>query len=252
MGLSLFKLEKLKILAFADAERMRPIGAFAAMFNPASFTQSYGITYTGAQGDNTSSKEMGYVKSPPAKLDLQLVLDGTGVSQPGMVVPPSVTRQVKAFLATAYDYRGDTHEPPYLRAQWGALSFDCRLSKVDVAYTLFDRDGTPLRAELTVSLVADQDKRKRALQDQKSSPDLTHTWLVRSGDNLPLLCRRIYGSARPYLEVARVNGLNHFRRLEPGSELVFPPLDQLAAWASSPVIERALDPRASSDGSTSR
>lgn len=240
MGLSLFKLEKLKILAFADAARSRPIGVFRAMFNPVSFSQSYGITYTGAQGENTSARQMRYVKSPPSKLDLQLVLDGTGVADSGPSGSVPVAQQVKTFLSLAYEYRGDTHEPPYLRVQWGVLSFDCRLATLNVSYSLFDRDGTPLRAELSAGLTADEEDRKRTRKEQKASPDLTHTWLVRAGDTLPLLCRRIYGSAKHYSGVARVNGLDHFRHLEPGTELVFPPLDQLADWAASPRIQKAL------------
>ena len=49
--------------------------------------------------------------------------------------------------------------------------------------------------------------------------------LVRAGDTLPLMCYRIYGSAGYYLEVAAVNGIDNFRKLEPGSRVVFPPLE---------------------------
>jgi nucleoid-associated protein YgaU len=49
--------------------------------------------------------------------------------------------------------------------------------------------------------------------------------LVRDGDTLPLLCERIYGDPGYYIDVARFNGLVHFRCLEPGTRLHFPPLE---------------------------
>ncbi len=64
----------------------------------------------------------------------------------------------------------------------------------------------------------------RAALDRLSSPDLTHVRTVQAGDTLPLLCTSIYGSARHYLLVARHNGLDDFRQLQPGQQLQFPPL----------------------------
>ena len=57
--------------------------------------------------------------------------------------------------------------------------------------------------------------------------------IVRSGDTLPLLTKQVYGSADRYLEVARVNGLDDFRRLTPGQELRFPPLARMKGSGSS-------------------
>ena len=58
----------------------------------------------------------------------------------------------------------------------------------------------------------------------KSSPDVTHVRVVKSGDTLPLLCKEVYGSAAHYLRVAHDNGLDDFRNLTPGRTLTFAPL----------------------------
>jgi nucleoid-associated protein YgaU len=94
---------------------------------------------------------------------------------------------------------------------------------VDVKYTAFNRDGSPLHAELSAVFVEDLDPKKKASADRLSSPDLTHMRVVRAGDSLPLLCIEIYGSASHYLRVAEVNALDDFRVLEPGTSLYFPP-----------------------------
>jgi nucleoid-associated protein YgaU len=115
-------------------------------------------------------------------------------------------------------------------AEWGGkqdggLIFSCRLSSVNVTYTSFDRDGAPLRAELDINLISDEDAKKRAALENKTSPDLMHSRTVKNGDTLPLLAKEIYGSASYYLRVAQINGLDDFRNLTPGQELFFPPLD---------------------------
>lgn len=235
MALNLFKLEKLKIKAFKDVARRQPVGApFEAMFNPASFSQSYAIAWGAPQGMGSSGPQLSYARSMPRELSLHLVLDGTGVDEMGMfaLVRKTVKDRVKAFLDTTFQYNGSIHEPNYLLVEWGSLTFSCRLSKVDVKYTAFERDGTPLRAELDVTLLSDEDAKARAKKENKTSPDLTHSRIVRSGDTLPLLTTEIYGSSAAYLDVARYNRLDNFRNLIPGQQILFPPLASFDTDAS--------------------
>ena len=116
-----------------------------------------------------------------------------------------------------------------MKLNWGKgplENFDSRLMSVDIEYTSFERNGSPLRAVLKTSFTEDLDPEKRTAQERSSSPDLTHTRIVRSGDTLPLLSKEIYGSAKYYLQLARVNNLSNFRDLTPGTELIFPPLEK--------------------------
>ncbi len=53
---------------------------------------------------------------------------------------------------------------------------------------------------------------------------MSHLITVKSGDTLPLLCHKVYGTSVHYAEVARANGLSNFRDLAPGTQLLFPPL----------------------------
>ena len=229
MPLNLFKLEKLKILAFSDPERKQAAGMFEVMFNPASYTQSHTIPWTKQLGMNSSGQSLNYVGSFSGTLSLNLVLDGTGVDEFGATAPErkSVKERVQDFFDTTLHYNGNTHEPYYLCVEWGSLKFLCRLATTTIKYTAFERNGDPLRAELTVALRADLPPEKRAKLEGKKSPDLTHSRIVRHGDTLPLLTKQIYGTADRYLEVARYNGLDDFRRLVPGQELIFPPLAQI-------------------------
>lgn len=223
-----FKLEKLKITAYSDRERNSLVSTFEAMFNPSTFSQDYEIKYGLKQGFNTSGREVDYARSDPQQLSIDLLLDGTRVDAMGLLAPllKTVPERVDEFLDATYHMNGKSHEPNFLDVKWGdEFTFKCRLKKVTIAYSSFDRGGNPLRAKLSITLISDDTADNLMKKENKTSPDVTHTRIVRGGDTLPLLAKQIYGSADHYLFIARANGLDDFRNLVPGLELAFPPLE---------------------------
>jgi hypothetical protein len=236
MGLgNLFKLAKLTITAFKTSERGAgdQIGKpLEVQYNPSTLSIKHESVFQNSQGLTSSSGRAKYSHTRSPTLDVALVFDGTNVGYMGVELlagVESVGDRVKKFLRTCYQVESATHEPAYLRLTWdkGVLgpNFDCRLKSVDIQYTSFNRDGSPLHAELAAVFVGDVDPSKKAALDRLSSPDLSHHRVVKSGDTLPLLCREIYGSAEHYMRVAEVNGLDDIRVLEPGTELMFPPFE---------------------------
>jgi nucleoid-associated protein YgaU len=227
-----FKLEKLTITAYQDKKRKTQVGKpFKTMFNPESFSQKYAIEYAKEQGMNSTPK-VNYARSKASLLSLKLLLDGTGSHEIGAITlknallgkDKTVEARIKHLLDICFRVNGKIHEPNYLVVTWGSLIFSCRLSSVDINYTSFTPDGKPLRAELGIDLLADQEVKKRLAQDALSSPDLTHSRIVKDGDTLPLLSKEIYGSSSHYLWIAEQNQLDDFRSLTSGQRLFFPPL----------------------------
>lgn len=230
--LNLFKLEKLRIEAYLDAERKKKAdpAKMDMMFNPATYKRSRRVVHSrqNRQGINQQGRSASYNFTSPGELSLQLVLDGTGVNLYGaerLLKPPSVKKDIETFEKLCVLMNGDIHQPHFLVVRWGSFSFPGRLSKLDINYTLFDESGDPLRAELDVEFVEDSEDVKAQLVAGKNSPDLTHVRIAKAGDTLPLMCHAIYGSSRHYLRVAQHNGLDDFRRLQPGQRILFPPLD---------------------------
>jgi hypothetical protein len=231
MGLlNLFKLEKLKIHVYGNRKRIGvPESTFEVMFNPESYSLSYENKFDWKQGINTSGRSAKYSLSKPSDLSLKIILDGTGVSEYGIVSlfkKKDVNKEVQKFLKLTSYMDGKTHEPKFLKIEWGDLIFKCRLKKAEVSYTLFEKSGVPLRAEIDAVFVGDMEDSERLKKENKSSPDLTHVRLVKAHDTLPLLCEEIYGAPDQYLMVAAANKLNDFRNLIPGQELFFPPLEK--------------------------
>ena len=232
--LDLFKLEKLTVTAYSDEDRKKKVGdPFEAMFNPPSYSRKYELQFADDRSTGNSKPRRIYARSGPDELSIKLILDGTGVHQMGITNlfgdNKTVSERIKDFLEMAYHMNGEIHEPNYLTVTWGSdtnLDFECRLSSVNITYSSFNRDGTPLRAELDVKFLADTAAAKRLALENKQSPDLAHTRIVKSGDTLPLLTYAVYGSSSHYVRVAQVNELDDFRNLTPGQELFFPPLEK--------------------------
>ncbi|HAB17048.1 MAG TPA: LysM peptidoglycan-binding domain-containing protein [Verrucomicrobiota bacterium] len=236
-----FKLEKLKIDAFGNRRRAGlPQKTITVMFNPESFSMRHENKLKHIPGINTSGRQATYSHSLSDELALDLVFDGTGVSDMGWRAPVgkgmrSVAEQIDDFLEACFYLDGKIHEPKHLTIHWGdgpLRSFECRLKSADITYSLFDKSGAALRATLKAVFMEGIDTAMRVRKEGKSSPDLSHHRVVRIGESLPLLCQEIYGTSAHYLEVAAANGLDDFRNLVPGQELVFPPLTVAAGPAA--------------------
>ncbi len=228
-----FKLQKLRIFSYKTKDRKGSSEEFEAMFNPESVRQSFKNHYHKVPTDSTGQGAVKYSYSLPSSVSMKLIFDDTQVHDYLRVIAinkhfnkhKSVAERVHEFTELLVTTVGDIHEPGHLVITWGkAANFPCKLNSLDVNYTLFDRSGNPLRAELDVSFVEDDFPAAQTAKANLQSPDLTHYRMVKEGDQLPLMCEEIYGSTQYYMQVARVNKLKDFRNLKPGQEIYFPPI----------------------------
>ncbi|WP_421863074.1 hypothetical protein [Motiliproteus sp.] len=215
------ELERLKIQAYTEPDYSGAVlSEFQAYVNPSEITLAYEMAYDSAQGSGTTGSRMEFKQIKPGDLSLSFFIDGTGAN--GRRV--DVQQQVEAFQKTT-GYNGDIHRPNYLIVAWGSLQVRrCILKSVSIAYKLFKPSGEPLRAVISATFTDNSDDETRVAIAQDQSPDLTHSRIFRAGDSLPGLCQQIYGQAGYYPQVARINQLNSFRDIKPGTRLVFPPV----------------------------
>ena len=194
--------------------------SFEVMLNPSSYSHTYSIGYNKKEAMGQLGSDAKFSGIKPENVKFDLVLDGTGVVE----ADDDVKTQVKSLTDVVYAYDGSEHEPSYVRLLWGSMIFFGRLESMSVEYTLFKPSGEPLRAKIQLAFTGFMSKEEEALRANRSSPDLSHVIEVRAGDNLPMLCYRVYKDCSYYLEVARVNGITNFRDIQPGTKLHFPPL----------------------------
>jgi nucleoid-associated protein YgaU len=239
-------LTKLKIESFTNADcDGDSTGSYTVLINPDEIVMESKIEYTTPESSGSESQQQIFSGITSPKLDLKLVFDGTGVllaSEQSAIVGAisslaggadketlgTVAEQIEAFRKVAGYYNGTEHEPGYVRIAWGGIIFKGRLETFKVTYTLFKPDGSPIRALGDAGFIGSVDPATANKSMDNQSPDLTHVRIVRKGETLPLMCQRIYKDSSRYLEIARVNKLSNYRRLEPGTKLFFPPINSQA------------------------
>lgn len=214
------ELKKLKIEAFNSIEYQEKVDEFSVMFNPATFSQNYEVVYTAAQGQGTTGSTQQFGSIKPQEYRFEFVFDGTGVSSE----KKDVSKEIERFLKVTGKIDSETHRPNFLQISWGNLISKCVLKSAEITYNLFKPDGYPLRAKVNATFAENIDDTLRTAEEGRESSDLTHHRTVQEGDTLPLMTYRIYGDSSYYLQVAQVNNLTNFRKLEAGTTLRFPPL----------------------------
>jgi len=224
------ELKKLVIEAYKDEKFETKVsnGEFTTLVNPEKYMVAYKPEYKEEQGQGSSGWQPKFAKIAPQELDLDLLFDSSGVIDGNPDYTDGIIDKIEAFKKIVFEYDGDQHKPNYLKIKWGALLFKGSLVDLSIEYRLFAPDGTPLRANAKLKVKGTIDDDLRVARENNRSPDLTHYRKVTAGDTLPLMCHRIYGDSKYYLEVAKANKISDFRKLTPGQELFFPPLQKQA------------------------
>jgi hypothetical protein len=216
-------ITKLTMEAFTDALCTKPAGEdpITVLINPESYSQSWGILYTdneaaGSHGEKVAEREK------PGSLTLALVFDGTG-AVPGMP-KKSVSVQIQELRRIGMTLK--QRRTNYLVLSWGTLRFKCRLKSLAVNYTLFNPDGTPLRAKVDANFESAQATAPAGARD--SGPAAAGSYVaVGPDDDLAAMCAEIYGDPAMLVEVASANGLDSFRALGTQDVLYFPPASEM-------------------------
>jgi nucleoid-associated protein YgaU len=217
---------KLSIEAYQDpgfSTRVSdPANPFLVDINPAGYGQTMAVDYSQEDAAGGTGQSNSFNRDCGVSLTLDFVFDGTGAVAGAS--GRSVTDQIGALRRLGLQINSSTHEPNYLKLSWGTLLFKGRLQQLKIDYTLFAPDGSPLRAKVAATFIGFHENLDGRAAQNLNSPDMTHFVRVEGGDTLPLLAYRIYGDSAYAVDVARVNDLDGFRALAPGTALTFPPL----------------------------
>ncbi|MEX2382292.1 MAG: hypothetical protein WD490_07915 [Opitutales bacterium] len=225
-------LAKLKIIAYKDDRFEDPVdgGEFSAQINPGKVSFKYQIELEEQQGQGTSGSQPRFGRTKPEELTFQFLFDATGAvplaDGSSAISANGVDARISAFKRIVLQYNGEEHKPNNLKLIWGKLLFKCVLNELNLEYTLFRADGTPLRASATAKFVGYIEDGLRVAQERRQSPDVTHVRVIRDGETLQDHVVSIYKDPGLYLEAARANQLVNFRRLATGQTLYFPPVNK--------------------------
>lgn len=202
---------------------------FTTPINPETFTKTNHIELDLGRAHGQPGTNPKYKSTKPEEIKIEFVLDGTQTME-GYVdqyKKMEVHDQIEAFTNCVYKYEGKIHRPRFLILRWGSeIRFPCVLSHLDINFSLFNPNGNPLRAKVTATFVKYQTDIAMEAAKRMSSPDLTHMRRINQGDRLDLMTYKIYNTPNYLLQVAKANNLSTIRRLRPGTDMFFPPLDK--------------------------
>ena len=207
---------------------------FEVSYNPTELAFTKSAQFADIAVPGLEAPIIQFVRGDAETLSLELFFDSTdgGTGHGATSVTDKVTQFQKLVTVD-----GAIHAPPIVRLTWGnglpgpAFATGLRMTEIDVIvtsvarrYTLFNSDGLPLRATVTLQMrvywtIGEQTK----LLNYRSA-DHTRTHAVREGETLPLIAWDAYSDVSKWRVIAEHNGLSQTRDLPAGLILQLPPV----------------------------
>jgi hypothetical protein len=161
-----------------------------------------------------------FIGTRPRQLSTTLLFDSWGSGR-------SIAGDVDQLLAwtnpTASSLSRGDPQPPPLTFTWGRNRFfKAYLQSATAVYKLFDTDGTPLRATVSVVLVELPSPEGRQ-NPTSGGPAGNRTALVTADAGLAAIAYREYGRASFWRGLAAANGIDDPFRVLIGTSLLVPP-----------------------------
>lgn len=199
--------------------------AFSVQFNPESYSVSKSVNW-GAKGSKTDKKvnapTLEFKGGGSRQLSLELFFDVTENNK-----VDDVRHETNKIVVLTRIER-DEDEPRVCEVIWGSapvgsdFPFTGVITSLTQNFTLFNKDGKPLRANLKVTFL---EFLARLKDKRQTDPELT-THIVKRGDTLSSLAAQFYRNPKLWRIIAKDNELDDPRNLDThiGQTLTIPKL----------------------------
>jgi LysM repeat protein len=211
--------------------------SFPVMYNPEELKLEQGNTFAEVGVPGLNAPPFQYVRGKARALTMELFFDTYETGQD--------VRTHTARVVSLLDKAPQTQAPPVLLFSMGRFQFQCVLVDAGQRFTMFLRDGTPVRSTLSVRL---QEFVRIDMRVERGlffgSPTVSaavntavsaavdagnallsgtpSVHIVLAGDTLSGLAAAFLGDAGRWRDIARANGIDDPFDLPPGRSLVIP------------------------------
>lgn len=196
---------------------MNEIDDVEVLFNPTEYSLDKSVEYGELALPGMDTPVTQFVSGSAETLSMDLLLD---TYESGEDV-----REHVAKLDRLASVDGERHAPPLCKFVWGGLTFTSVVESLGKQFTLFMPDGTPVRASASVTFKRYETVSRQLKEERRSSPDRTKLRRVTGEESLWSLAAEEYGDPGRWRVIAEANGVSDPRSLEPGTDLVVPPLE---------------------------
>ncbi|MCA9922397.1 MAG: LysM peptidoglycan-binding domain-containing protein [Anaerolineales bacterium] len=189
------------------------------MFNPFEYTVSKTNSYAEDPKNKSNAPQMNFKKAGAQTLKLSLTFDtfeaGEDVSK--------TTRKLWKLMQPKEVKGKDKKEPPRAAFKWGAFRFAAVITNMTQKFTLFTKDGLPVRAKVDITFTQHDDVEDYEGQNPTSGGGpIMRTWAVVKGDRLDNISAEVYGDATKWRQIAEYNNLDNPLALQTGTQLIIP------------------------------
>lgn len=160
----------------------------------------------------------------PLTFDTSAVTELAAVGSGPLIVyraATDVSEDIKELLGTM-KVSGKTHKPPEVEFIWGSISTKGVVTSVNANYTLFEKGGMPVRADVELEIL--ESKADEAAEPLES-PDRTKSRVLTEDTNIWRIAEAEYDDAGYWREIAKANQIMNPLDIAVGTVLKVPALD---------------------------
>lgn len=195
------------------------------LFNPAELQIGLGNSWDAAAKPGQQTPSLQYRGGESGTLGLELLFDTTA---DGTAVTAHTNLLIKVMQVDTrlpgYSEEQQNGRPGWVKFHWGSFhSFRCVITSLNITFTYFASDGTPLRAKVSLSLKQYMQEDSWPAQNPTSgtpAPAASHQ--LQPGETLDRLAARYYGDPFRWRPIAEANGITDPFALRPGIILDIP------------------------------
>lgn len=186
-------------------------------FNPTEYSLDKSVNYADQAIPGYSSPVVQFVSGEAETLTMELFFDTYEADEDVRTYTDKIDDLIRVD--------GDLHAPPILRFVWASLSFTSVLESAQTQFTMFQADGTPVRARVDVTFKEYTTPEEQQIEEPRQSADTDSVRVVTEGETLWGIANDEYGDPTEWRPIATANGIENPRSLEPGTRLSIPRLE---------------------------
>jgi hypothetical protein len=244
-------IDKMRIEVYEKSDyKGDPRKTIFVQLNPEKYSIKHNVVFYEGQAMGAVGNDLKFNKIEGEEVSFDYIFDSSGVVPPGKIIDgkgeislltsvgdaikpalanpfeetKTVEKEVEEFRKLLMGYIGTSHQTSYLKLLWGGFTLNCRLKSMEIEYSLFRKDGRPIRAKVKCLFKGTVSYEVMLSEQNKTSPDLTHERIVTMNDKLSILAEDIYKNANYYIDVSKANNLLSFRNIKTGQRVQFPPI----------------------------
>jgi len=193
------------------------------LFNPTEYTFEDASKWQDYPA-NAHKSELQYTGGDRKRLSMELFYDTYEMKEDVRLY----TGKLSQLLVVTTNNNNKGAQPPTLQLSWGKANpdlgfpFKCVLESLKQQFTLFDTDGTPVRAKVSVAFKEYELPKEEQQKAPRRGSYPEQTYTVREGETLSSIAAGLWNDPLKWRLLADANRIRNPRILKAGQSLLVP------------------------------